>query len=211
MTTDDPAPPSREKIIWAVLVAGLLAVAGGGVISILQTRRAPELERLGPVPAFTLVTETGDSLSNRDLLGSVWAADFIFTRCMGICPRLSATFNSIQTRLEDTEGWRLVSFSVDPEYDRPPVLAEYARNYQADPERWRFLTGDKDEMIRIITKGFFLAVEENQGSAEEPIAHSQRIILIDVFGEIRGYYDSAEPESVERLVDDIPRLIRERS
>lgn len=209
--TDEPAGPSREKIIWSVLVAGLLAVAGAGVVSILQTRRPPELERLGRVPEFTLATEAGDSLSNTDLLGSVWAADFIFTRCMGICPRLSATFNSIQTRLEDTEGWKLVSFSVDPEYDRPPVLAEYARNYQADPERWTFLTGDKDEMIRIITQGFFLAVEENVGTAEEPIVHSQRIILVDARGEIRGYYDSAEPESVERLVADIPRLVSEAS
>lgn len=209
--TGEPAPPSREKIIWAVLVAGLLAVAGAAVVSILHTRRAAELDRLGRVPDFTLVTETGDSLSASELRGTVWAADFIFTRCLGICPRLSTTFNSIQSRLAGTSGWKLVSFSVDPEYDRPPVLAEYAKNYQADPAHWAFLTGDKDKMIRIITQGFFLAVEEDQGTADEPIVHTQRIVLVDAEGEIRGYYDSSDPEAVDRLVADIPRLVRESS
>ncbi len=163
----------------------------------------------GIVPDFTLVERSGRSIQKSDLLGSYWVASFIFTRCATSCPMTVRGLAGLQDDLPHEV--RLVSFSVDPDYDSPAVLAEYADRVGANVDRWLFLTGDKATIRRCIREGFHLAVEENKdGTPGWEVTHSPRLALVDPKGRIRGYYESSDTSELKRLRDDIARLLRRK-
>ena len=169
----------------------------------------PAPEVLGPAPNFELIDQRGQPFGSDALDGRLWVANFVFTRCAGICPRLSARMARLQQVLEEEplrDEVRLVSFSVDPEHDRPEVLAGYAERYRADPERWVFLTGTRDEIWELSRLGFRLAVDEDPGDPDEPLLHSGKFVLVDRAGRIRGYYDALEEPGFESLRADLRRL-----
>lgn len=197
---------ASERVVWGILLVALLAVVALAAASVLKSRHN-EIERFGPAPEFTFITQRSTPFSREDLDGEVWLADFMFTTCQGICPILTERMKGFQDRFAGRDGWKIVSFSVDPVHDRPDTLAAYAARHGADPERWTFLTGDKQEVFRTITDGFHLVVEEGAGTSVEPTMHSPRIVLIDARGEIRGYYDALDQESMVKLGTDLDRLL----
>jgi protein SCO1/2 len=106
------------------------------------------------------------------------------------------------------EGVRLVSISVDPVHDTPPVLARYGASFQASP-RWLFLTGGRGEVLRLITQGFKLGVDDSPApkvKGAEPIIHSTRFVLVDGEGNIRGYYGAFTDGDMDRLREDLLQL-----
>lgn len=200
-----------ERAIWLglaaivvmVVVAGLWSLRGGGTAP-----GAPPV--IAMLPDFTLVERAGRPISRGDLHGQPWIADFIFTRCSGMCPALSARMADLRRRVRDAGlQARLVSFSVDPTHDTPDVLRGYAERYAAD-DRWLFVTGERDALYRLIGEGFRLSVAERipgQGGDDgELITHSDRFVLVDAAGQIRGYYHGSEAESVAELMRDLAAL-----
>ncbi|MBC8145910.1 MAG: SCO family protein, partial [bacterium] len=103
---------------------------------------------------------------------------------------------------------KLVSITVDPDFDTPERLSSFANLYQAEGERWLFLTGGEKQIQRLATEAFKLPVMEGTDPAE-PIIHSTRFVLVDVDGNIRGYYDGMETEATQRLITDVGVLLRE--
>ena len=196
----------------AILLLAVGGVAGAGMAFRQMLGEAgrivnvPVLPLYGQVPDFSLTRETGQSLSGRDLMGRVWVADFIFTRCAGPCPLMTMRMAELQTELHNLDGVRLVSFSVDPEYDTPEVLARYAGDYGADPDRWTFLTGDRRAIYDLSIKGFKLAVATG-GDYEHLILHSTKFVLVDHAAGIRGYYDGTDPEDRKKLAADVRALL----
>lgn len=168
-------------------------------------KAAPELSKLYPVPEFSLTDQTGQAVTLADLKGRVWVADFIFTNCGGTCPVMTDKMRKLQDTLPAEV--RMVSFSVDPERDTPNALAAYAAEHGAARDRWLFLTGDKQALYDICVKGFKLPLDEQGGSAIEPVAHSTRFVLIDKQGEIRGYYSGTEDPDLLRLSADAKTLL----
>src|SRR5438105_12473470 len=106
----------------------------------------PRLDDLGPVEDFALTERSERPVTRADLLGKVWVAAFGFTRCTGPCPQVSGTMARLQAELAGQPDLRLVSFSVDPDHVTPGVLREYAQRFGADPQRWLYLTGPRDDM-----------------------------------------------------------------
>jgi protein SCO1 len=157
------------------------------------------------VPDFTLTERSTRQVTRQDLSGQVWVADFIFTRCAGICLTMSANMQKLQDRLP--KEVRLVSFSVDPVTDTPEVLTEYAKRYNADPERWLFLTGEPEAVQKLSIDGFKLALDSLSGTEAEPITHSSRFALVDKDGQIRGYYGTEDADALDRLVADVKSLL----
>ena len=194
-------------------LAGLLAalvLAGCGT----ATPPAASDDHLYPVPDFALTEPSGRTVRRDDLRGRVWIAGFIFTRCPGPCTRISGTMARLQHELAGQSNVRLVSFTVDPDYDTPAVLSAYAARYGADPQRWLFLTGAKDVVYPLIAKGFKLGVELTPGPGGQPgygVEHSTKLAVVDRQGEIRGYFDGTDPEAVAPLVAKVEALIREKS
>ena len=166
-----------------------------------------DLPQLGQVPDFALTDQGGNAVTRADLDGAPWVADFIFTRCAGQCPMMSQRMGALQEALKNADV-RLVTFTVDPEHDTPNILASYAMHYGAVPGRWRFLTGSREAIWRLARDGFRVGVEDN-GTVEEPIAHSIRLILVDRRGFIRGYYDATDDAALKRVARDARRLASE--
>src|SRR5690348_6284344 len=120
----------------AVLAGLFLAVlAAAGVAGLVALRRdGPRLEDYGPVGDFALTERGGRTVTNADLAGKVWVASFVFTRCTGPCPQVTATVARAQAALRDEPDVRLVTFTVDPQHDTADELKEYANHFGADPE-----------------------------------------------------------------------------
>lgn len=176
---------------------------GGPVSPDLPSVPTGGLPVYGRVPDFTLIDQAGQPLTLASLKGRPWIADFIFTSCAGTCPQMTARMSSLQGKIPPEV--HLVSVSVDPERDTPPVLAEYAARHGADPARWHFLTGKPEAIVPLVSQGFRLSYAEGTDPAE-PIIHSIRFVLVDGGGAIRGYYDSTEPAQLDRLVRDAGAL-----
>lgn len=198
-------------LLWAaVVVAGVAAFAAH---RLRGAERSGQGE-FGKVPSFALVDQRGQRVTDRDLQGTPWVANFVFTRCPSVCPLLSAKFKAFQDKLGAGHDVTFVSFSVDPTHDTPEVLAEYAARYDADPKRWRFLTGSLSEIERTVVKGFKIHIGEPEPRANDPslidIMHGEHLVLIDRAGVIRGYY-RAEPAEFEELQTDLRKLISEGS
>jgi len=157
------------------------------------------------VPDFSLTERSNRPITRKDLGGKVWVADFIFTQCGGICPTMSSNMEKLQERLP--KEVMLVSFSVDPTNDTPEVLTEYAKRYNAEPDRWLFLTGDPEAMQKLSIDGFKLALDPTSGTEAEPITHSSRFALVDRQGNIRGYYGMDNPDTLDRIVVDVKNLL----
>ena len=160
---------------------------------------------LGQVPQFDLISQTGQPFDSRSLDGHIWIADFIYTTCDGPCPMMSHQMRGLQNSTQSTPDVKLVSFSVDPAHDTPPVLAKYSRFFQADNSRWFFLTGGMPQLHELGFKSFKL------NSVDGSLSHSTRFALVDGRRRIRGFYISSDDDFRTRLLHDLHQLERDRS
>ncbi len=180
--------------------------------SLVACRRAVPLPTLGKIGTFQLQDQAAQPFSPEKLRGRVWVAAFMFTRCPIICPRITRQMQQLQViakakKLEVS----FVSISVDPENDTPSVLRQYGAKYGADFATWSFLTGDYALIKQTAEQGFKLALEGRADAkqADFGITHGSHLVLLDVEGQIRGYYRSSEDEAMKQLMVDAGRLIAE--
>jgi protein SCO1/2 len=170
------------------------------------------LPSLGTLADFQLTDQNAAAFTPASLSGKVWLAAFMFTRCPTICPVITARMREVQA-LAKQRGvpLHLVSFSVDPEFDTPEVLRDYAQKYGADQSSWSFVTGDNAVIRKAAEEGFKIAVEgkPTPQAVDFGISHGSHLVLVDGKRMIRGYYRSSEAESVESVVRDAARLAAE--
>ena len=169
---------------------------------------AADLPVLQDVAEFEFIDQKGQPFAKGDLAGKVWIADFIFTRCAGPCPMMTSRMSILQEEADPRV--RLVSVSVDPEYDTVEVLAAYAKAAEAKEGRWWFLTGDKRKIYDFSIDSLKLTVAPTE--KETQIIHSTRFVLVDKKGRVRGYYsgaDAASLDDVEQLKQDALLLLAE--
>jgi protein SCO1/2 len=174
----------------------------------LGCRPAP-LPDLGVVPQFALRDQHGATVTPASLRGTPFIVNFVFTRCPDVCPLLTSKLAGVRSRLVgDRVRVRYVSFSVDPAYDSPEVLARYAAEHHVDFGDWQFLTGDATAVQDVIVKGFKQALSREPGEAGKPanILHGSHFVLADQKLRIRGYYRSDE-EGMLLLARDARRLV----
>ena len=154
---------------------------------------------MGQVGDFSFTDQHGKTITRKDVLGHVWVADFIFTRCSVSCIMITSIMSKLNKELSDKPEVKLVSFSMDPEFDTPEILAKYAKVQDAESERWLFLTGSKENIYRLTREDFLQAVSEKGGSSAEPIIHSSRFVLLDRQCRMRGFYSGTDPDSIKSL------------
>lgn len=206
-TVPEPAAPPFNRVLVmglvAVGLAGALIVAwrfrpgppGSGTRSVLAAD-AESPESFAKVRPFRLTERSGDEVTLDTLKGRPWVASFVFTRCSGPCPRISASMKKVQDLLAGTDA-RLVTFTVDPEHDTPAVLREYARRFDADPQRWLFLTGTPEALRDLSYQSFQLPFERDETQpVGQLVTHKTLLTVVDRDGVIRGYYDGESDEGV---------------
>ncbi|MBF2055366.1 MAG: SCO family protein [Candidatus Sericytochromatia bacterium] len=186
------------------------------------------LPLLGQIPDFQLPERSEATVGPTQLRGKVWVADFIFTSCTAECPLMNIEMQKIQKAFADRPELGLLSITVDPAVDTPARLREYADALQADASRWLFLTGEREALHQLAIQGFKLPVQDlaamqhdaghhghhgaephdSDKPLSSPFLHSQKFVLLDAELQIRGYYDSTDPEAMRRLIEkDIPALL----
>lgn len=196
----------RPAFWTVVILAGLLLPVLNQVL-----RPIPKpLPVLGQLGSFAFTNQEGHPVGSADLKGHVWVASFIFTRCPTICPAITQKLGGLQKRARNiSQAFRIVSFSVDPNHDTPQVLAAYARKHKVSPRMWHLLTGPLDDIRQTVEGGLKMAMgapaEGEQDFAS--IFHGTHLVLVDAQLQVRGYYDSSEPETMDRLLADATMLI----
>lgn len=168
-----------------------------------DSQPSQQLPKIGSIPQFEFIDSNGNTVTLNNLKGKVWVADFIFTTCTMACPMMTGNMNLVHKKFKKNDDVRLVSISVYPEYDTPDVLKEYASQYDADTEKWLFLTGDESSVKNIIKDGFKI------GDFEEIIFHSEKFALVDKNGTIRAYYNGMKSEDMKQLKKDINALLKQ--
>jgi len=212
---------------WAaagVIVVLLLPLGVWGLLSLGKNRykrlpiygphevRAPGDTAWHRLPDFVLLNQDSVVFTADSLRGYIHVADYFFTRCPGICPRLSSAMRMIQDYLgEKAQRVRLVSYTVDPVHDSPAALREYAQRYGADLRRWTFVTGADTTLYRLAVKGYLIPVDKSPDSTQGELGyvHSDMLVLVDPELRIRGFYSGLDSLQVKRLLDDINLLLLE--
>lgn len=172
---------------------------------------SPDLDY--PVGPFSLTERDGRIVTEKDLLGKVWVSSFVFTRCTGPCPQVTASVARLQSELADQPDVTFVTFTVDPARDDPAELKKYASHFKADPKRWLFLTGDEKTIHKLMQERFKLAVGRKEGPDVKPgdeFDHSTRLVVVDRKGVIRATFDGVRndqrPDSDAAFEDGLKRL-----
>ena len=165
---------------------------------------AEPLPKIGPAPAFTLTNQDGKRFSMRDLRGKIAVVTFIFTTCSDTCPLLTAKLVGIERKLASSDPVFFVEITVDPMNDSPAVLKKYAEAYSAPASRFAFLTGDFDEIQKVVRSyGVYYAPKEKGG-----IEHTFLTSIVDPAGTLRVQYLGSRFDPKEFL-DDLRSLIEE--
>lgn len=164
------------------------------------------------VPEFQLIADDGKPFGSERLKGKIWVAEFFFASCAGICPIMNQNMMEVQKAFADNPDVFIVSITVDPQNDTPKILREYRQNFDAIEGKWFFLTGDKKTIYQLARHGFKLAAEEvppQEEGGPTDFIHSDRFVLVDRKGRIRGFYNGTEKSDVRKLIDDVHKLLLE--
>ena len=198
----------RSKLFWVFFITFGFAFP---IYKSLNRTLPPELPVISQVPEYELISENGQRFGSKNLKGKVYLANFVFSRCPSVCPKMLGELEKIQKRVRGTgHKVSIVTFTVDPEYDNEKVLFDLARERKANPHVWTFLTGnDKEAMFKLYKDGFKVGVEQNPKDLFD-IAHSEKIVLVDQENRVRGYY-AFEENSINQLMIDVGLLINRPS
>lgn len=203
--------PKSLSVSWWILIFLLTTLLiGAAFVSFHRSeqRYQSKVLPIGEVPDFSFTTQEGKRITKADLHGKIWIADFIFTRCVGPCPMLTSRMMELSSKLSKNQEVKLISVTVDPAYDTPEVLADYARTTHANPKQWIFLTGPLPQITSFIQGGMKqpLAIEPDGAPA-----HSLRLMVVDRDGMIRSYIDGNDPEVIQKILMQVGDLLREPS
>lgn len=159
------------------------------------------------IPPFKFVDQDNNTFTEKDMEGKIVVADFIFTTCPGICPKLTGQMTRLQEKFRGEQDILMLSYTVDPARDTPEALKQYGEKFDADFEQWKFLTGDSDELFDVSKNGYFMyAAPATDPDAEEEFDHGGKLVLLDKERVIRGFYYGLDSTKVDQLMKDIEIL-----
>ena len=160
------------------------------------------------IPAFRFLNQDSVFVSEKDVEGKVYVADFFFTTCPTICPKMKTQMLRSYERYKDRDEVRILSHSIDPDFDTPNVLKDYATRLQVKAPKWNLLTGDKAAIYTLGQKSYMVSAQEDPNEAGG-FVHSGAFILVDKNRHVRGIYDGTVEAEVNHLLEDMEILLKE--
>jgi protein SCO1/2 len=157
---------------------------------------------------FSFINQNGKIITQKDYEGKIYVADFFFTTCGSICPKMTTNLSDIQKAFANNPKVKLLSHTVFPETDSVPVLKAYAKKHNVDDNKWNLVTGDKKEIYTMARKSY-LAVKLGKPSELYDMVHTENFVLVDTKRRVRGFYDGTNKEDMKRLIEDITFLANE--
>ena len=156
---------------------------------------------------FSFTNQNGKSITQKDYEGKIYVADFFFTSCKSICPKMTTNLVEVQKAFLDNSKVKLLSFSVMPDIDSVSVLKEYAKINSVIDSKWNLVTGDKKAIYAMARKSY-LAVKQGKPEELYDMVHTENFVLVDSKRRIRGFYDGTKKEEIQRLIEDINWLCK---
>ena len=157
---------------------------------------------------FSLIDQEGKTVTENDFEGKIYVADFFFTTCQSICPKMSGQMQRLSVEFEEDDELKFISHTVYPEVDSVPLLKAYAKDYGANRNKWELVTGDKKQIYDLARKSYFAVTTEGDGG-EGDFIHTENFVLVDKEKRLRGFYDGTKPEEIDQLIEDIEILKNE--
>jgi len=157
------------------------------------------------IPKFSFVNQYGDSISNKNLDGKIYVADFFFTTCPSICPMMARNLLTVYNTFKSKDDFKILSHSIDPKHDSVPVLKKYADKLGVSGNTWWFVQGKKEDVYTIAEKNYLVAVKQDSTAAGGYV-HQGYFVLVDKQKRVRGAYDGTDPKQVDQLIADIKTL-----
>lgn len=151
---------------------------------------------------FSFINQNGKTVTQKDYEGKVYVADFFFTTCGSICPKMTTNLVDVQKAIKNNPKVKLLSLSVFPETDTVPALKAYAKKYGVIDSKWNLVTGDKKEIYTMARKSY-LAVKMGKPEELYDMVHTENFVLVDQKRRVRGFYDGTKKEEIQRLIEDI--------
>jgi protein SCO1/2 len=165
------------------------------------------------IGAFRLLDEQNKIITDEVIEGKVCVVEYFFTTCGSICPIMNQQMQRVQTAFDENAAFEILSFTVDPENDRPEQLLEYAKSHAYRAGQWHFITGKKEALYSLARTSFFVlkpAEAANLGDAGSDFIHTNNFVLVDQDRHIRGYYDGTNAAEVDQLILDIENLLESK-
>ena len=197
--------PSKEKSLPVI-----------NPVDVNQEMVDPELLRIGyghKIGNFSFLNQDGIVITQQDVKGKVFVAEYFFTTCGTICPIMNVQMQRVHKAFQANNNVRILSFTVDPKVDTVAQMKRYAVAHGADAKSWFFLTGTQEKLYELARKSFFVlkpAETENQGDVGSDFIHTNNFVLVDKEMRIRGYYDGTNSKEVDELIGDIALLVKEK-
>ena len=160
------------------------------------------------IPDFKFLNQDSLWISEKNMAGKIYVADFFFTTCPTICPKMKTQLLRIYDKFAEDDRVRILSHTIDPEYDGVRVLKEYAKKLNITSPRWNLLTGKKSDIYRLGEKSYMVTAQEDANEVGG-FVHSGAFILVDQNRHVRGIYDGTKEEDVNHLIEDMTLLLKE--
>lgn len=160
------------------------------------------------IPDFEFISQDSVKITQKDFAGKIYVADFFFTTCPTICPKMKTQMLRIYKKFKDNPQVAILSHTIDPRHDTPAVLKEFSKNLGIQGSMWQMVTGDKAKIYEIGQKSYMVSATDDP-TQPGGIVHSGAFILVDKNRHIRGIYDGTEPEKVDKLMEDMEILLKE--
>jgi protein SCO1/2 len=182
----------------------------------ILTALVPELgkKRIPPVSYvrdFSFINQDGETVTNADLEGKVYVAEYFFTSCKGICPDMNNNMRLVYEAFKDDPGFLIVSHTSDPDVDSAAVLKQFADSMQVNTDKWMFLTGRKDSLYNMARLSYTIDDPANNlKSIDDDFLHTQFWALVDRKGKVRKIYDGLKESEVRELIRDARKFLKEK-
>ncbi len=200
-----------KRKIWLYLIFFVLLF--GGFYAFLYATIDSSKSRLpvlNIVKPFSFERQDGRHITDKDVAGKVYAAEFFFTTCEGICPKMNRNMKKVFDQFKNEKDFLILSHTVDPETDSVARLKVYADSLGADIKTWWFLTGTKDSLYKAARESYILDDPKNNATnIDEQFIHTQFFALVDRVGQVRGIYDGLKKDEIEKLITDVRDLLNE--
>ena len=164
------------------------------------------------IGSFSFTDQNGNKITNEDVKGKVHIAEYFFTTCGSICPKMTKQMKRVNDVYHNNPNVKILSFTVNPDYDSVEIMRKYAEEHNVKGDNWHFLTGEKKDLYTLARRSYFLlkkAEVKNQGDAGTDFIHTNNFVLVDQHGGIVGYYDGTSKNEVDRLIKRISQVLNE--
>ena len=164
------------------------------------------------IGSFSFLNQAGKTVTEKDIVGKVCVVEYFFATCKGMCPKMNKNMQIVYEKYKGDKRVKILSHTVDPVKDSVEALKKYSLQLGADPYQWYFLTGDKKQLYDMARYSYLIsAVEDTSGiSIDNDFIHDKHFVLVDGKGRLRGFYDGLELKEMDRLNDDIKKLLEEK-